>query len=129
MLEANDVHPDQRYHLEMLQTEEGLIQGVAVPVFEGRAGVARVGMSLRRLDDTLAEVTRRFLLTTLLVSLLGMVVSTALTWLLTRPVLAVAAWEAQEVVKILLGRGELLRHRLLVMDMEAGTVEVLRLEE
>ncbi len=41
--------------------------------------------------------------------------------------MAVAAWEAQEVVKILLGRGELLRHRLLVMDMEAGTVEILRL--
>jgi molybdopterin/thiamine biosynthesis adenylyltransferase len=41
--------------------------------------------------------------------------------------MAVAAWEVQEVVKILVGRGELLRHRLLVMDMESGTVEVLRL--
>lgn len=41
--------------------------------------------------------------------------------------MAVAAWEAQEAVKILLGRGELLRHRLLVMDMETGTVEILRL--
>jgi molybdopterin/thiamine biosynthesis adenylyltransferase len=41
--------------------------------------------------------------------------------------MAVAAWEAQEVVKILLGRGELLRHRLLVMDMESGTIEVLQL--
>jgi molybdopterin/thiamine biosynthesis adenylyltransferase len=41
--------------------------------------------------------------------------------------MAVAAWEAQEVVKVLLGQGELLRHRLLVMDMESGTVEVLRL--
>jgi molybdopterin/thiamine biosynthesis adenylyltransferase len=41
--------------------------------------------------------------------------------------MAVAAWEAQEVVKILAGRGESLRHRLLVMDMESGTVEMLRL--
>ena len=41
--------------------------------------------------------------------------------------MAVAAWEAQEVVKILLGRGELLRHRLLVMDMESGTIEILQL--
>jgi len=41
--------------------------------------------------------------------------------------MAVAAWEAQEVVKILLGRGELLRHRLLVMDMETGTIEVMQL--
>jgi molybdopterin/thiamine biosynthesis adenylyltransferase len=41
--------------------------------------------------------------------------------------MAVAAWEAQEVVKILVGQGKLLRHRLLVMDMESGTVEILRL--
>jgi molybdopterin/thiamine biosynthesis adenylyltransferase len=41
--------------------------------------------------------------------------------------MAVAAWEAQEVVKILLGRGQLLRHRLLVMDMESGTIETLQL--
>jgi len=41
--------------------------------------------------------------------------------------MAVAAWEAQEAVKILLGRGEPLRNRLLVMDMESGTIDVLQL--
>ena len=41
--------------------------------------------------------------------------------------MAVAAWEAQEVVKILLDRGEPLRHRLLVLDMESGTSDILRL--
>jgi molybdopterin/thiamine biosynthesis adenylyltransferase len=41
--------------------------------------------------------------------------------------MAVAAWEAQEVVKILVGKGDLLRHRLLVMDMESGSIEILRL--
>jgi hypothetical protein len=41
--------------------------------------------------------------------------------------MAVAAWEAQEVVKILTGRGELLRNRLLVMDMETGSVDFLQL--
>jgi len=42
--------------------------------------------------------------------------------------MAVAAWEAQEVVKIITGRGELLRHRLLVLDMESGASDVLRLK-
>lgn len=42
--------------------------------------------------------------------------------------MAVAAWEVQEVVKILTSRGELLRHRLLVMDMEGDTVEIVRLD-
>jgi molybdopterin/thiamine biosynthesis adenylyltransferase len=41
--------------------------------------------------------------------------------------MAVAAWEAQEAVKILIDRGELLRNRLLVMDMESGTIDVLQL--
>lgn len=41
--------------------------------------------------------------------------------------MAVAAWEAQEVVKIITGRGELLRHRLLLLDMESDEIEILRL--
>jgi hypothetical protein len=41
--------------------------------------------------------------------------------------MAVAAWEAQEVVKILTDQGELLRRRLLVMDMESGVIEILQL--
>ncbi len=42
--------------------------------------------------------------------------------------MGVAAWEAQEVVKILLDRGKLLRHRLLVLDMESGTSDILQLD-
>ncbi len=41
--------------------------------------------------------------------------------------MAVAAWEAQEVVKILTDQGDPLRHRLLVMGMETGSVELLQL--
>lgn len=37
----------------------------------------------------------------------------------------VAAWQVQEVIKILLGRGQLLRHKMLFIDAEAGIVEVL----
>jgi molybdopterin/thiamine biosynthesis adenylyltransferase len=43
--------------------------------------------------------------------------------------MAVAAWEAQEVVKLLAGKGDLLRGRLMVMDMGAGIVDVLRLSD
>jgi molybdopterin/thiamine biosynthesis adenylyltransferase len=37
-----------------------------------------------------------------------------------------AAWEIAEVVKLLLGLGEPLRHRLLFIDMESGTIEVIQ---
>lgn len=90
LLDANEIGPDEPSHIEKLQTEEGVIVDVAVPIFEGRAGVARVGMSYRRLNESLADVTRHLFLTTLLVSLLGVGVSSLLTWLLTRPVLALA---------------------------------------
>jgi molybdopterin/thiamine biosynthesis adenylyltransferase len=39
----------------------------------------------------------------------------------------VAGWQVQEVLKILLGRGQLLRHKMLFMDAEAGTVEFLEI--
>jgi molybdopterin/thiamine biosynthesis adenylyltransferase len=39
----------------------------------------------------------------------------------------VAGWQIQEVVKLLLGRGEPLRHRLLFIDTESGWVDVVRL--
>ena len=41
--------------------------------------------------------------------------------------MAVAAWEAQEVVKILTDQGELLRGRLLIVDMETAICQILRL--
>jgi molybdopterin/thiamine biosynthesis adenylyltransferase len=41
--------------------------------------------------------------------------------------MAVAAWEAQEVVKLLTGQGQLLRGRLLLIDMASGTSQVLEL--
>jgi molybdopterin/thiamine biosynthesis adenylyltransferase len=41
--------------------------------------------------------------------------------------MAVAAWEAQEVVKILTGQGTPLRHRLLIMDMGIGSCDFLKL--
>lgn len=41
----------------------------------------------------------------------------------------VAAFQVAEVLKILLGRGELLRRRLLLVDLETGTVEIFPLGE
>ena len=38
----------------------------------------------------------------------------------------VAAWQIQEVIKILLGAGELLRNRMLFMDAESGVAEILK---
>jgi len=92
---ANTVAPDVHHHTIAIQTEEGIIWDTAVPIFDGRAGTARVGLSEARMRATVAAVTTRLLLTTGLVSLVGIAMATFLTWLLTRPVQQlVAATEA-----------------------------------
>jgi hypothetical protein len=40
--------------------------------------------------------------------------------------MTIAAFQVQEVLKVLLGRGELLRKRMLLVDAEVGVVEVLK---
>ncbi|MBI3989924.1 MAG: ATPase, partial [candidate division NC10 bacterium] len=45
LLEANAVLPGERFKIEILETEEGLIHDVAAPILEGRVGTVRVGMS------------------------------------------------------------------------------------
>lgn len=39
----------------------------------------------------------------------------------------IASWQIQEVVKIITGRGQPLRNRMLLMDAEQGTAEILKL--
>ena len=101
LVEVNTVGPQDRYHLEILSTEEGLIRDVAVPIFEGHAGTARVGLSARRLVGALVAATGELLLMTGGVSLVGRRAAYLLTMILTRPI--------TELVRVVRGveRGDL----------------------
>lgn len=96
LVEANSVRSDERFRLEVLDTEEGLIRDVAVPIFGGRAGTARLGMSEHRLREVVAATTRQLLLTTALVSLIGVAAAYLLTRVFTTPILALV--EATQAV-------------------------------
>ncbi len=87
----NPVEPAERYHLEMLDTEEGLIWDFAVPIFDGRAGVARIGLTDEPLRRVVEDVTRGLLAATGLVSLLGVLAAYLLTRGLTRPIFELVA--------------------------------------
>jgi signal transduction histidine kinase len=87
LIQANRAAPTERQRLQLLATEEGYIWDVAVPIFEGRAGTARVGLSEANLRRTLDSVTWQLLLTTGVVSLVGVGAAMLLTWLITRPIL------------------------------------------
>jgi signal transduction histidine kinase len=96
LIEANLLSADEPYRVFIFNSAEGRVLDIAVPIFDGRAGVARVGFSEVSIQRTLNLVTTQLLLATLLVSTVGIVASIFLTWILTRPILLLAD-AAQEV--------------------------------
>lgn len=71
LLNVNSVAANERQRSVRLATDEGAIWDTAVPIFDGRAGTARVGLSGASLDRTIASVTGQLLLTTVMVAALG----------------------------------------------------------
>jgi signal transduction histidine kinase len=87
LADKNTVAPIDRAHTVVLASDEGPIHDVAVPIFEGRAGIARVGLTERSVQTAVDELTRTMLVTTFAVSLLGVGAAYLLTLILTRPIL------------------------------------------
>ncbi|MBI4494885.1 MAG: HAMP domain-containing protein [Chloroflexi bacterium] len=87
LLVVNAAGPPARSRVELLETEEGLIHDLAVSILDGKAGVARVGMSERRLGEVVQGTTWLLLLVTVVVSLVGVAGAYLLTLVLTRPIL------------------------------------------
>ncbi len=85
LLDANQAAPEDHHHTVVLQTDEGLVWDTAVPIFDGRAGIVRIGLSDDRLRSAVEAVTGQILLVVALVSALGVLVAMILTFVLTRP--------------------------------------------
>ncbi len=85
--DANTVTAQEHHRSILLTTDEGDIWDTAVPIFDGRAGVARVGLSLAAREQTVTTVTGQLLLTTAMVAAIGITAAAFLTWILTRPIL------------------------------------------
>lgn len=87
LISVNPVAAYERFQLEVLETEEGLIYDVAVPIFEGKSGTARVGMSKVHLKKNVAAITRQLLILTVIGSFVGIAAAYLLTVTLTKPIL------------------------------------------
>ncbi len=87
LLAANRPGSGDGVRVQPLLTPEGRVYDAAAPIFGGRAGVARVGMSERRTAAIVDATTRRILAVTGLVSLGGVAAALLLTFVLTRPLL------------------------------------------
>ena len=101
LAEVNQVAADMHHHQVAFDMEDGVVWDTAVPIFDGKAGVARVGLSETRMRATVDAITAQLVLTTIVVSMIGIAAATFLTWLLTRPVQVLV--QATEAVR----RGDL----------------------
>ncbi len=87
LMESNTVQANEHHHTVLLRTNEGLVWDVAVPIFEGKAGVARTGISTQRAEKIFLSITTQVLLTTLVVFAISLPAAAFLTFILTRPIL------------------------------------------
>ncbi|MCK6540925.1 MAG: HAMP domain-containing protein [Anaerolineales bacterium] len=91
LLAMNSTHADEHHHTVLIQTDEGLVWDTAVPILDGKIGTARIGLSDASMQLALSKLTVQLLLTIILVSATGVLVAVFLTWILTRPILALVA--------------------------------------
>lgn len=87
LIAVNQVSPSDFQHIVTLETVEEFVWDIAVPIFEGKAGTTRVGVSDASVRATMADITTQLFLTMLGVLALSLAASSFLTWVLTRPVL------------------------------------------
>ena len=88
LLELNVVDLSEHHQTVLLETDEGRVWDTAVPMLDGRAGSVRVGLSDAALRQTAGAVTGQLILTTLLVSVVGITAAVGLTWVITRPIIS-----------------------------------------
>jgi len=86
LLKANTVAGPDQYHLAVFRTEVGVVRDVAVPILNGKLGVARVGMDENGLQKAVLRMTWNLLLIALFVSALGIIAAVLLTRVLTHPI-------------------------------------------
>lgn len=85
LLDVNQVEQEQTYNTSKIDTEEGLIKDIAMPIFDGRAGTLRIGMSYTGINETVMELNKTLLAIIALISALGILFSFILAGMLTSP--------------------------------------------
>ena len=86
LLGINQVEPEEPYRVQALQTGNDWVQDVAVPVFGGKAGVVRLGMSEATIRAAVTEYIRNILLWVALIMVLGLYAAYGLASILARPI-------------------------------------------
>ena len=85
--DLNHANGSDHHNTVLINTNEGLVFDTAVPILNGNAGTARVGLSNAGVLQAVSQVTLQSMLVTLLVLVFGMGIAMLLTRILARPIL------------------------------------------
>ncbi|MBI4787852.1 MAG: HAMP domain-containing protein [Chloroflexi bacterium] len=85
LIAANRAEANERYRAQRISTEEGLVLDVAVPLFDGKIGMVRVGMSERAMNADIDRHTFNLLLVTALSLVPVFIAAYLLARVLARP--------------------------------------------
>ncbi|MBI5649796.1 MAG: HAMP domain-containing protein [Chloroflexi bacterium] len=85
LLDANRVRADEHFHVQRINTEEGFVLDVAAPLFDGKLGNVRVGMSERALNADIDRHTFNLLAQTALSLIPVFITAYLLARVLVRP--------------------------------------------
>lgn len=86
LLTANPVSPNQEESTQLLDTEEGFIRDIAVPIMDGSLGTLHVGVSENRIRSAVAAGIRRLILITGVILLVGIAVTHVLIRRIVMPI-------------------------------------------
>ncbi|MBO8168901.1 MAG: HAMP domain-containing protein [Thermoanaerobacteraceae bacterium] len=81
----NKVAEGEKYSQRTFATREGLIQDIAVPILDGKAGQIRLGLSEKGIVLTIEKLLTRLWTSTVIISLVGVLIAFLLSTLITNP--------------------------------------------
>ena len=100
LLDVN-IPDNEKTSVQLLDTDEGYIRDIAVPVLDGKAGVVHLGISETRIRNEVFKTSKTLMYITILMMVIGGFLSYFLGSLVVRPVYALKKGAAE------IGRGNL----------------------
>lgn len=85
LLKANQVAASESDHVSVIDTEEGLIRDIALPISGGKLGTVRIGMSVKGITLAESKLLTGLILVTFSILLLGIFLAYLLSRILTTP--------------------------------------------
>lgn len=85
LLKANQVGASEADHVSVIDTEEGLIRDIALPIAGGKLGTVRIGMSVKGITLAESKLLTGLVLVTFSVLLLGIFLAYLLSRILAAP--------------------------------------------